>query len=255
MTTVTVPIPASQVQAPEQAVPVPASIVEAPAQMVTVPASSVQYTIQLSDAIATVEAAGGVVTMPSTPPPVTPPPPGLPTTALGGAVFVNGTNYWVGNYNYGGIVQNLADTSMGPSYGKDILLTNSGSGGGYQPYVAANQFFDTTNQEFLYLQLQSALANQAWIMNVAGVGDVVVGTPRLDPSQYRYATATLGPNPKITAVGAGWTPGVWNLYKIPVHNGGFALSATQVIIKFSVQDESGATGTRWAAQQTYWSGS
>jgi hypothetical protein len=68
MTTVTVPVPASQVQAPEQAVPVPASVVEAPAQMVTVPASTVQYAIQLSDAIATVQAAGGTVTMPTKPP-------------------------------------------------------------------------------------------------------------------------------------------------------------------------------------------
>lgn len=233
-TVVTVPVPAGTVAVPARAVPVPATSVMDPATSVTAPASSVPLTVVVTPTTVTIGST--VIPVPTVV--VTPPPPPPPATTAW--VYHQGKFVWQGDWSFA-VHQpvNYSDTTGGPTAGPtDILVQNTGSWGGWQPYLNANcqsnisLCFPTTPYKSITFQAKPTVANQVFQVGFMSSGDtgdgpVVVATP--------YCTGSA--NPAI---------GQWETCTMPLSV--FKLTDTTVL-KFWIQDQTGSATNHWFLQE------
>lgn len=144
-------------------------------------------------------------------------------------VYVNGSFYWEGDFDFGGSAT-YADTSGDPQSdaagpGPMDIMWNSGSnGGGWQPY-APTGYYDTSAYNYLEFDVKPTTSNKTWLVYFEKYGDIGVGAQVMVPSDSQ---GTYGPDP---------VAGEWTTYKIPLKNLNVGpQTSNPIVLKFAICD-------------------
>jgi hypothetical protein len=153
-------------------------------------------------------------------------------------VYVNGVFYWEGDFDWNG-TSTYTDTSGDPQDDAagpgpmDVMFTNSGSAGGWQPY-APTGYYDTTPYTYLQFDLKPTTPNKQWTVYFMKYGDTAVGATAQVPSDSK---GTYGPAPVV---------GEWTTYKIPLKNMNVGPeTANTLVLKFCIGDGAPIGTTSW----------
>jgi len=212
----------------------------------------VAYAIQLADAIATVEAAGGTVTMPApTPPPSTLPSGALPAPlnlpagpySLSGTpnvIFAGGVLNWDDDFSYGGLTHSIVADPLGT--GRKVLkcVTPQGTGGvqpGYQNPPGSGNVFPTAGIAFLNVDIMVTTANNTFVSACLGAGDAAI------PGAQEVTVQNFG---------GPLTVGAYVRYKIPTGAAGYNLGAASVL-KTMLQENDVLVGNEYFIDNWFWS--
>jgi len=150
-------------------------------------------------------------------------------------VFYNGVLNWGGDWSWQVTSINYKDTAGAPLSGSyDVAVSNLQSGG-WQPFVNSNcqqnlsLCFNASPYKYLMFSLKPTRANQSWASGFMSSGDTPDGIMIQNIAQY----CSGGSNPAV---------GQWESCKIPLSAYGLT---DLTILKFAIQDVTGASSNLW----------